>query len=164
MPLELFAVLAVLLAVIGVVGIVVPVLPGSITIVIGLLVWALAAGTAEGWLTFGMGTTLAIGGMVSQYLLTGRNLKRREIPSRSVLVGVIAGIIGIFVLPGLGLIIGFVVGLLASEWFRVRDLKTALSTSWVALKSVGLGMLLELMCGVLALVVLSLGIFGHWVI
>lgn len=162
MPVELLAVVSVLLAIVGVVGIVVPVLPGSITIIAGLLVWALTVQNATGWVVFGVGTALALGGMTAQYVLTSRNLKRREIPNRSVVIGVLLGIVGLFVLPGFGLFIGFVVGLLASEWYRVRDFRTALSTSWVAVKSVGLGMALELVCGILAAATLGVGLFLHF--
>ena len=45
---------AVLLAV-GCLGIVVPVLPGSILVVVGLVVWALTVQAAEGWVVLVLG-------------------------------------------------------------------------------------------------------------
>ena len=44
------------------------------------------------------------------------------------------------------------------EYLRVRDFREALSTSWVALKSVGLGMLVELACALTAASVLLIGV------
>ncbi|MFP5415777.1 MAG: DUF456 domain-containing protein [Actinomycetes bacterium] len=158
MPSELIAIISVVLSIIGVCGIVVPVLPGSITIAAGLLVWALFGGSPWGWWVFAIGLVLLACGSAAQYLITGRRLKAREIPNRSVMVGLVAGVIGMFVIPFLGLVIGFTLGLLLSEYFRVRDLKTAASTSWAALKSVGVGMLVELSCALAAAAVLLGGI------
>ncbi len=158
MPTELVALLSVVLAVVGVVGIVVPVLPGSIAVASGLLVWALFGGSPHGWVVFVLGGVLVALGATAQYLITGRTLKRREIPSRSVIVGLAAGVLGLFVIPFVGLPLGFVAGLLLMEYVRVRDLRQALSTSWVALKSVGLGMLVELGCALAASTVLLVGV------
>ena len=65
--------------------------------------------------------------------------------------------------PFLGLPIGFTVGLLASEYARVRNLREAASTSWAALKSVGLGMLVELSLALAAATTLLIGVFTHLV-
>ena len=130
MPVELIAALSVVLVVVGVCGIVVPVLPGSIAILGGLLVWAVWGGSPFGWLVFGIGALFVVAGMSAQYLITGRRLKERSIPNRSVVIGLVCGVVGLFVLPFLGLPIGFTVGLLASEYARVRDLREAASTSW----------------------------------
>ena len=162
MPVELIAAISVVLVVVGVCGIVVPVLPGSASILVGLLVWAIWGGSPYGWLIFGIGAVFVAIGASAQYLITGRRLKEREIPSRSVIIGLVAGVIGLFVIPFLGLPIGFIVGLLGSEYARVRNLREASSTSWAALKSVGLGMLVELGCALVAATVLLVGIFTHF--
>lgn len=158
MPIELTAAIAIVLTVVGVCGIVVPVLPGSITILAGLLVWGIFAPSPASWWVFALGGVFVTLGALSQYLITGRTLKQRQIPSWSVIVGLIAGVIGLFVIPFLGLPIGFIAGLLLMEFLRVRDFREALGTSWVALKSVGLGMLVELGCALVAATVLLVGI------
>ena len=160
---ELIAALSVVLVVVGVCGIVVPVLPGSIAILGGLLVWAVWGGSPFGWLVFGIGALFVVAGMSAQYLITGRRLKERSIPNRSVVIGLVCGVVGLFVLPFLGLPIGFTVGLLASEYARVRDLREAASTSWAALKSVGLGMLVEQPLALAAATTLLIGVFTHLV-
>ena len=163
MPVELIAALSVVLVVVGVCGIVVPVLPGSIAILGGLLVWAVWGGSPFGWLVFGIGALFVVAGMSAQYLITGRRLKERSIPNRSVVIGLVCGVVGLFVLPFLGPPIGFTVGLLASEYARVRNLREAASTSWAALKSVGLGMLVELSLALAAATTLLIGVFTHLV-
>jgi len=151
-----------LLAVVGVLGVVIPVLPGSITILAALLTWAIFGGTPWGWLVFGVGAVLVLTGMVSSYVLTGKRLQKRQIPNRSVMVGLVCGVIGLFVLPGFGLPIGFLVGLLASEYLRVRNLRQALSTSWAALTAIGLGMLVGLTCAVTAVTILGVAVVASF--
>lgn len=157
------SVIAGLLLVVGVAGIVVPVLPGSITILVGLLVWAIGVGGVTGWTVFAIAGALVVAGMVATLVLTGRTMRREKIPNRSVLVGGVAGIIGMFVLPGFGLLIGFVLGLFLVELARVRGPKTALRTSWEALKATGLGLLVELCCATLAVTVWVIGLIVHFV-
>lgn len=155
-PEVIATIVAGLLLLIGLVGIIVPVLPGSITIIVGLLVWALVLGSPLGWIVFGIGTMFCLCGMVATYVLTGRAMRREKIPNRSVLVGIVCGIIGLFVIPALGLPIGFVVGLFLSELVRVKDFRTAIRTSWQAIRATGLGMLVEFCLAGLAV--------GTWVI
>ena len=47
------------LLVVGCLGVIVPVLPGSILIVVGLLVWALTVQAVEGWTVLVVGSVLA---------------------------------------------------------------------------------------------------------
>lgn len=158
---ELAAFLAIVIAAVGVVGIVVPVLPGSLAVATGLLLWALFGGSSTGWVVFGVGAALVMIGMAAQYLITGRTLKRREIPSRSVVIGLVVGLIGMIVVPFFGLPLGFAIGLLGSEYLRLRDLGEAASSSWAALKSVGLGMAVELACALVATTTLVTSVIGH---
>ena len=139
-----------LLFIVGCVGIVVPVLPGSIVALIGLVIWAVVVQAPEGWVVLALGGTLLIAGLSSSLVLTGSRLKRREIPNRTLLFGVVGAVVGMFVIPVVGLFIGFLVGLLLSETVRNRNLSTALASSWVAAKAMGLGILVELSCALLA--------------
>lgn len=136
-------VVAGLLILVGLVGIVVPVLPGTITVIVGLLVWAIVIGGPLGWVTFTLGTLLCLAGMTATYVLTGRTLRRASIPNRSVLIGLVAGVVGMFVIPVVGLPIGFAAGLFLSELSRVREPRVALRTSGQALKATGIGLVVE---------------------
>ncbi len=158
------AVIAVALTMVGVLGIVIPVLPGSLTILGALLVWGLWGDSTWGWLAFGLGAAFVAVGMASSWILTGRALKQREIPQWPVIVGLVAGVLGMFVLPGLGFILGFIAGVMISEYLRVRDFGTAVTTSWAMVKAVGVGILVELTCGLIAATVLALGIISHFTV
>lgn len=150
-----------LLLLVGLIGIIVPILPGSITIIIGLLIWALVIGGPIGWTVFAVGAACCLAGMTVTYVLTGRVMRRESIPNRSVLIGLICGVVGMFVLPALGLPIGFILGLFLSELARVRNARTAVKTSWQALKATGLGMLIEFGLACAAVIVFAVGVWRY---
>lgn len=158
------AIVALLLAAVGVVGIVLPVLPGSIVILAGLLVWALWGGSSWGWLAFGAGAVFVIVGAVLGWVLTKRNLDGRGIPNWPVVAGVIAGVVGMFLLPAFGLPIGFALGLFLAEYWRLRNAGEALGTSWLAIKTLGIGMILELACASIACLLLTVSIVTRFVV
>ncbi|MCC9067914.1 DUF456 domain-containing protein [Arthrobacter cryoconiti] len=128
---------------VGAAGVIVPVLPGSLLIATSLLAWALAIGEPVGWVVFGVGVVFVGAGMASSAVLTGRVMKERKIPGRSLIVALVVGVIGFFIVPFVGLLLGFAVGLFLSELQRHKAFKPALSSSVAALKATGLGMLAE---------------------
>ena len=156
------AVAAAVLALVGLVGIVFPVLPGSILVGAGALVWSIWGASGWGWVAFGLAAFLLVVGAGSSWLLTGRSLKKRQVPSWPVAVGIVVGVVGMFYLPGVGLPIGFVLGLLLAEWFRMRSLRQAAATSWYTIKALGLGILVELACAMLATSILAVSIATAW--
>ena len=135
------------LVVIGVLGTIFPILPGSILVIAGLLLWAIVIGGPIGWTVFGLGLLLCGVGMTASTLLTGKRLKGRQIPNRSILIGAVVGVI---------------VGLFGSEWYRLREPRQAWDASVVAMKSVGLGMLIEFSCAGLAVACWTVGIFLYF--
>ncbi|MCC2660786.1 MAG: hypothetical protein K0R37_1560 [Arthrobacter sp.] len=146
---------------VGVAGTVIPVLPGSFLIGLSLLAWAIWGGEGvTGWVVFGVGMVFVLAGMAASAVLAGRKLKQHRIPNRSVALGIVLGIVGMFVIPVVGLIVGFAAGLLLSEVQRTRNVGTALTTSWAALKATGLGILVEFGLACLAA---STWLIGVWV-
>ena len=156
------AIAAVVLVLVGLVGIVFPVLPGSIMVGAGALVWAIWGASNWGWVAFGVAAVLLVVGGLSSWLLTGRSLQQRQIPKWPITVGLLLGIVGMFVLPGFGLPIGFVIGLLLAEWYRVRNFRQAGVTRWETVKALGLGILIELGCAMLATAVVAGSVATAW--
>ena len=108
---------------VGVAGTVIPVLPGSILIGLSLLAWAIWGGAGTtGWVVFGVGMVFVLAGMAASAVLTGRKLKQHSIPSRCVVAGLVFGVVGMFIIPVVGLFVGFAAGLLLSELHRTRAL------------------------------------------
>lgn len=146
---------------IGVAGTVIPVLPGSILIALSLLSWAIWGGAgAAGWVVFAVGMVFVLAGMAASAFLTGRKLKEHRIPNRSVAIGIALGVVGMFLIPVVGLFVGFAVGLLLSEFQRTRKFQTAVRTSAAALKATGIGILVEFGLACLAA---STWVVGVWV-
>jgi uncharacterized protein YqgC (DUF456 family) len=136
--------------VVGLVGIVVPVLPGLLLCYGGVLVWAIFADAGWGkWLVLAICTGWAIVGTVVKYAWPGRRMKKAGIPNWSILAGVGVGIVGFFVIPFVGLPLGFVAGIWLAEWQRHNDPKLAWPSTVEALKATGLGMLIEFGAGFL---------------
>ena len=157
----LVTVLCGLAILVGVAGTVIPVLPGSFLIGLSLLAWAIWGGEGStGWVVFAVGMVFVLAGMAASAVLAGRKLKEHRIPNRSVAVGVVLGIAGMFVIPVVGLFVGFAAGLLLSEVQRTRNFRAALTSSWAALKATGLGMLMEFGLACLAA---STWVVGVWV-
>lgn len=142
---------------IGLVGVVVPMLPGSLLVVAAILLWALDLGSAGGWTTFAVATALVVTGSVVKYLVPGRRLQRGGIPQRTLLAGAAVGVIGFFVVPVVGLPLGFVLGIYLSELQRTSSTE-AWPATVAAIKAVGLGMLIELTFSVLAATAWAVGV------
>ena len=146
---------------VGVAGTIIPVLPGGFLIGLSLLAWAIWGGAGvTGWVVFGVGIVFVLAGMAASAVLTGRKLKQHSIPSRSIVAGLVLGVVGMFIIPVVGLFVGFAAGLLLSELRRTRVMGTAVASSWAALKATGLGMIVEFGLACLAA---STWIIGLWV-
>ncbi len=150
-------VLVALLILVGLVGTVVPVLPGSLLVLGAVLLWAWDVGTGTAWAVFAVATTfLAIGGVV-KYLVPGRRLRGAGIPGSTLALGAVLGVVGFFVVPVLGLLVGFVLGIYLAELRRVgRD--AAWPATRQALQAVGLSVLIELVASMCAATTWAFGV------
>lgn len=129
---------------VGVVGVVIPLLPGILLIWAAVLGWALATDAGGRWIVLGLVTAIAAIVQVVKYLVPARWMRDAGVPSRSVLVGVVLGIVGFFVIPVLGLPLGFIGGVYLAERARVGDHAAALRSTREALKAGLLSILIEL--------------------
>jgi uncharacterized protein YqgC (DUF456 family) len=154
---SLVDVLALVAVAVGLAGILVPVLPGSVLILGALLTWAILVGETAGWVVFVVAAGLLVLGTVVKYAVPGRRMKSAGVPTSSMMIGAVAGVVGFFVIPVVGLPIGFVLGIYAAEFQRVGGTE-ARRTTVAALKAVGLSILIELAAGLFAAVSLVVGI------
>ncbi|WP_306215305.1 DUF456 domain-containing protein [Actinoplanes sp. RD1] len=128
----------------GVIGVLVPVLPGLLLCWAAVLFWALL-GDADGgrWAVLVLATAIAAGGTVVKYLWPGRRLKETGVPTSSLVAGGLLGLAGFFVVPVVGLVLGFVLGIYLAEARRLGGNRAWPSTRG-ALAAVGLSLLVEL--------------------
>jgi len=134
---------------VGIVGILVPVLPGSTLILGAVLVLAAADGGGTAWTVFAVATVLLVLGAVVKYAVPGRRLRATGVPNRSILAGGLLGVVGFFVVPVVGLFLGFVLGAYLSERHRVGA-AAAGPTTRAALTAVGASIFIELTAALLA--------------
>ena len=142
-------VLAGLLVLAGLVGVVVPVLPGLLLVVAGIAVWAVPRGDTIGWTVLAVALAVVALGTILKYLLPGARMRAAGVPARTLLAGGVLGIVGFFVIPVVGLLLGFVLGVYLAEYARLgRD--GAWPSTRAALAAVGWSMLIELAAGLVA--------------
>jgi len=125
------------------------VLPGSILILGAVLVWATLDGSSTAWVVLAIATVLLVVGAIVKYTIPGRQLKAVGVPNGSLMLGGLLAIVGFFVIPVVGLIVGFVLGVYLAERHRVGA-SLAWPSTTSALKAVGASILIELAAALLA--------------
>jgi uncharacterized protein YqgC (DUF456 family) len=150
--------LAAVLIAFGILGVVVPVIPGLLLVAVGVLLWSLEESSAAGWTVFGVAVLVLVLGTVVKYALPGRRLRDRGVPWITLAFGALLAVIGFFVVPVLGLPLGFVLGVYLAELTRLRDHAQAWSSTLAALRAAGLSMLIELAAGLIAAAVWIAGV------
>lgn len=142
--------------VVGIVGVVVPLLPGSLLVWAAVLVWSVDTATPIGWTVLATVTIVLLSGAVVRYAVPGRRLKEGGVPRRTLVAGALLGVVGFFVVPVVGLLIGFVLGVYLSELQRVGA-DRAWPATMAALRAVGLSLLIELAAALVAAATWLLG-------
>jgi len=131
-----------LLVVVGLFGIVVPVIPGTVLVALGIFVWASERGTAESWSTFAVAAVFLAVGAIVKYVVPGRRLKA-AVPWQTLVVGGLGAVVGFFVVPVIGALAGFPLGIYLAERVRVGA-DGAWPSTKAALHAIGISILIEL--------------------
>jgi uncharacterized protein YqgC (DUF456 family) len=123
----LVLILAFLLMLVGLAGTVLPVLPGTILIFVGVLIYAFLEGfQAVGWPTLAALGLLTLVATTAELWASSVGAKMGGASGWSVLAGMGGGLVGLLVFNLPGAIIGAVLGVLVSEMVRVGDWQKAL--------------------------------------
>ena len=136
--------------VVGIAGVIVPVLPGQLLVGAAIGVWAFLTGGLTAWSVFAVAAALLVASTLGKYAVAERHLRNAGVPRETMLAGALLGIVGFFVIPVVGLVIGFVVGVYLAEWSRLRDGAQAWRATVAALKASGFALLIELAGALLA--------------
>lgn len=144
----------------GLVGVLLPVLPGLLLIWAAGLWWTLADGGGPvRWTVLGVLTVLLALGTVTKYVLPARSAAARGAPVSTLVVGALAGLVGFFVIPVVGLLVGGIAGIYLAEYARLRDGGRAWTSTRAALVAIGIGVLVELTAGALMVATWLLGVW-----
>lgn len=141
----------------GLAGILVPVIPGLILVVASVTIWAFVVQDPVGWAVLGVAAAIAAVGWTLQYVIPTRRLREAGVPTRTLVFGAVGGVVGIFVLPGVGLFVGFFVGVLLAEMARHSSLAAAWPSAKRALIAAATSVGIELCAGMLIAVTFAVG-------
>lgn len=133
-----------LVILLGLVGVVVQVLPGALLVLGAVAVWAVVTGGAVAWAVLAVAVGATAAAALGKYVLAGRHLRRAEVPGSTLVWGGLVAIVGFFVVPVVGLVLGFVVGVFLAELARLRDPAQAWPATLAALTATGISLLVEL--------------------
>lgn len=152
-------VLVALAIAVGIVGIVVPILPGTLLVFGAIAVWAFVENDLASWVTLAVVTVLLGAALLIKYLWPVRRMRAAEVRTSSLIVGAVLGIVGFFVIPVLGLVIGFVAGVYLAELANRRDQRQAWTSTMHAVKGVALSVGVELAGALLATMAWVWGVY-----
>jgi uncharacterized protein YqgC (DUF456 family) len=144
---------------VGLVGIVVPLLPGTLLVLAAIAVWAVAEHNVTSWVTLGVVTALLAVSTLIKYLWPARRMRAADVSTWSLVAGAVLGIVGFFVIPVLGLLIGFVLGIYLTELAKRHDQRVAWTSTKHALKGVALSVGVELCGALLATTAWAVGVY-----
>ena len=144
---------------VGIIGIVVPLLPGTLLVLAAIAVWAVMENNLTGWVTLGVATVLLGAAMLIKYTWPVRRMRDADVRTMSLVAGGVLGVIGFFVIPVVGLVIGFVLGVYLAELAKRGDQRVAWTSTKHAIKGVALSMGVELAGALLATVVWVIGVY-----
>lgn len=156
---ELEALLGIVMLV-GLVGVVVPVFPGLLLVIGAGFLWALQRGGPGAWGVFAVLAAVGVAGIVASSVLPARRASSAGAPAWVVGAGAVGLVIGFFVIPVIGALIGFPAGVFVAELARHRHLGPAWRATWDALKGVGLGIAIQLGAGVVMIGIWAAAVFA----
>jgi len=135
---------------VGLAGIIVPILPGTLLVYAAIAVWAFVQRGTVAWVVLGVVTAVLGGSLLVKYLWPVRRMRAADISGWTLTAGAVAGVVGFFVIPVLGLIVGFVLGVYLAELLQRRDQRRAWASTVHAVKGVALSTGVELAGGLVA--------------
>ena len=143
---------------VGIAGILVPFLPGSLLVWAAIAVWAYVEHTTHGWIVLGVVTAVLGAGILVKYLWPARRMRAADVGNRTLAAGAVLAVVGFFVIPVAGLLVGFVLGVFLAELAQRRDRRRAWASTVHAVKGVALSVGVELGAALVAATVWAVGV------
>lgn len=144
---------------VGLAGILVPLLPGTLLVWAAIAVWAYIEHTTVSWVVLGVATAVLGAGILVKYLWPARRMRAADVNGRTLAAGAVLGVVGFFVIPVAGLLVGFVLGVYLAELVQRRDQRRAWASTVHAVKGVALSVGVELAAALLAAAAWVVGVF-----
>ncbi|WP_327688015.1 DUF456 domain-containing protein [Streptomyces tubercidicus] len=133
-----------LVMLLGLLGVLVPGIPGPLIVWAGVMWWTLSEKSALAGVVLMAATAVLLLNQVVKWLLPARNLRAVGAPYRALFLAGVAGIVGFFVIPVIGGLLGSVGGLYLLERIRLGSHGDAWASTRTVLRAIGLSVLVEL--------------------
>lgn len=144
--LEIHDLIAGIAIAIGLVGIVVALVPGLPLEVVAIVLWAFEEGSPLGWTVTAAAVLIALAVTALKYLRPGRRLREAGVSRSQLIIAVLVGVVGFFVIPVVGGPLAFMAALYLMQRARVGPEHAGYSTR-VALKAIAVSIGIELAGG-----------------
>ena len=144
---------------VGLLGLLIPVIPGLVIIWIAALAYGAILGFEfPAWLIFTILTIIMIVGSLMDNLIMGKQAFKQGASWVSILLAILFGVIGTFILPIIGSFIGAILALFLSEWIRRKDWRKAMDATtgwavgcgWAIVLRFGMGLVMIVLWGIWA--------------
>ncbi|MFJ2111810.1 MULTISPECIES: DUF456 domain-containing protein [unclassified Streptomyces] len=133
-----------LVMLLGLCGVLVPGVPGQAIVWAAVLWWALTDTSRTAWGVLIGATALLLLNQALRALLPARRTRRTGAPHRTLVVGGAAGIVGFFVVPVVGGILGFLGGVYGAERVRLGGHRAGWGSARTVMRAAGYSLLVEL--------------------
>ena len=134
---------------VGIAGVVLPGLPGLGLMWLAALGFGLAGGFSDGgWSAFAIITVLAIVGLLLGIWLPKKATESADVSRRTIWLGVIGAVIGFFLIPVVGVVVGGALGVFLSELQRRWNAGPAWNVAWRTLTGFGLAAVAQVVVGI----------------
>ncbi|MBT2895529.1 MULTISPECIES: DUF456 domain-containing protein [unclassified Streptomyces] len=135
-----------LVMLLGLVGVLVPGVPGQAIVWAAVLWWALTDMTPAAWGVLIGSTALLLLNQALKPLLPPRHPGESGAPRRTLMIGGVAGIVGFFVVPVVGGILGYVGAIFGAERLRLGSRGAGWASVRSVMRATGYAVLVELFC------------------
>lgn len=119
-----------LVMVTGLVGLILPIFPGLVVIWLACLGYGILEGFSTlGWVIISLVTLLMIAGSLIDNVIMTQQAHEYGAAWYSILIAMLFGIVGSFLLPVIGGLLGALLALFLVEWLRHRNWRTAFTST-----------------------------------
>ncbi|MGW5677715.1 DUF456 domain-containing protein [Streptomyces sp. NPDC003860] len=133
-----------LVMLLGLVGVLIPGVPGRWLVWAAMLWWSLHEQTALAWVLLVCSTAVLLIVQVVLWLLPARRIRDSGATRRTAAWAGVGGIVGFFLLPVVGAVVGFVGGIYLCERHRLGGHGQATAATRTAMRAAGTSVLVEL--------------------
>ena len=145
---------------VGLLGLVIPIFPGLVIIWIGALAYGLITGFEfPAWLIFSIQTVIMIVGSLLDNFVMGKQAHKQGASWLSIVLAILFGIVGTFIVPIIGGFIGAILAMFVAEWIRRKNWRDAINVTTGLAVGCGWAVVLRFCLGVVMIV-----LWGVWVL